>query len=180
MVSKVIDKNNTSKATAYVDNYLVIGTDRKKVGDLNKHIGKHLTDIGLQIHEVSQASLEGEFIGLELRNNCFTVKSKRLWRLKSALQQLAKTPKCIGKLLEIVVGHITWCMLIRRGSLGFLNYTYRFIAGNYDKAACIPLSVRCELNNIKNLLPSFRVDCSAVWDDTLQASDASTTGLGVC
>ena len=34
--------------------------------------------------------------------------------------------------------------------------------------------------HIKNLLPLFRADCSAVWDDTLQASDASTTGLGVC
>ena len=153
--SKVFDKQNTHKAFAYVDNYMVVGTSPSKVNALIDATSKHIIDLGLQVHRQSKARRDGEFIGMEFHSSIFIIKRKRIWRLKFALSHITRLPKCSGELLQIVVGHITWCMLIRRESLASLNHTYRFINEHLDHSAVLPLSVRCELNNIKSLLPFF-------------------------
>ena len=147
---------------------------------MGQHINSRLQKLGLTVHEVSVASTSGEFIGLEFSHNSFSVKRARLWRLRFALDRLLQIRNASPKLLEILVGHITWIMMVRRESLALLNRCYRFIHRDNPESVNLPFDVTSELENIRNLLPLLRASCAATWCPTLHAADASGTGLGVC
>ena len=100
--------------TCYVDSFCVLGQDPKIVNNQLTKIHKHFTDLGCIVHQQCTASLSGEFVGLNFSRGAFTIKTSRIWRLRHALQFVYSMKHVSGHLLEIVVGHLTWAMLMRR------------------------------------------------------------------
>jgi hypothetical protein len=166
--------------TCYVDNFLVVRHNPKVVDDTLAAINQKFTNLGCVVHEQCSASREGEFVGLAFRNGVFRIKPKRIWRLRFALLKLTCLKHCTGRLLEIIIGHVTWAMLMRRESLSLLDHVYRFIHFDRDSCKLIPPEVRNDLLNVSAILPLLRADCHLSWAELVHASDASPTGLGVC
>ena len=166
--------------TCYVDNFCVIGHDPKEVDSQLRKIHSRFTELGCVVHEQCSASTTGEFVGLSFANGVFSIKTSRIWRLRLALTRLLRLTRVSGHLLEIITGHITWAMLMRREALAFLNHTYQFIHQYRESSHTIPPEVKQELQDISSLLPLLRSDSQREWSDRIHASDASPTGLGVC
>lgn len=109
----VLDDHCPTCVAGYVDNFAVIGIDKKKVDEKLEAMRLACQAAGLPVHELEPASSYGEFIGLEFDNSRVFVKAKRLWRLKLALRAVLRRGRASGKMLEILTGHTTWIMLIR-------------------------------------------------------------------
>eukprot|EP00973_Karenia_brevis_P052927 7356507-Karenia_brevis.AAC.1 len=66
-------------------------------------------------------------------------------------------------MLEIILGHCTWIMLIRRESLALLNKVYQFCRDNDDVSAPMSSDVVRELWHVRSLLPLFTANTKAAW-----------------
>ena len=176
----IVLKNHSDIAgAAYVDNYGIFGLSKELVNQHRCQISTKLKDIGLSVHEEEDASTSGEFVGLELRNNRISIKVKRIWRIRLALQQILARGFISGAGLEIIIGHITWILMVRREALSILNECYTFIRHHRSSIISLPPGVRRELWQISSLLPLFHSDLGAGWSGDIIASDASPAGLGV-
>jgi hypothetical protein len=83
-------------------------------------------------------------------------------------------------MLEVIVGHISWAMMLFRPALSILNYVYSFGRDDPHALIKIPFEVRKELFQIRSILPLLRADVRSAWHPLVHASDASSTGFGVC
>ena len=99
---------------AYVDNYLVAGCQRAKVQAVARKVEHELSSLGFVVHEQVDATRQASFVGLELDGHEHTVRvsARRAWRLRCAIEELLGRPKVRGQILEIVLGHCTWVMLL--------------------------------------------------------------------
>ncbi|MCP2504969.1 MAG: hypothetical protein NLN65_06720, partial [Candidatus Poseidoniaceae archaeon] len=176
---RLSDSTDTAIAV-YVDNVGVGGTDQATVNSMLSKLNNEFSQLGIQTHEFCQASDSAEFIGLQFSKSVISVKRKRLWKIKLAIECILSRGKCSGKMLEVIIGHCTWAMLIRRESLSILDKCFGFIRNNYTSHVTIPRLVRQELFHIRSLLPLFRFNMRIPWCTTIHASDASSFGLGVC
>lgn len=166
-------------AAAYVDSFAVFGLLR----EADKHLqciieacGTH----GLPVHEIEPASLQAEFVGLEFDRGKLSIKAKRLRRLKFAISAILRRKKVSGRLSEVLVGHLTWALLVRRESLSILQQVYVYIREHYETPATLPPSVREELCQSASILPLLRADLTAPWSSDVICSDASPFGIGAC
>ena len=176
----ILEKKTDIACAVYVDNIGIGGLDTQTVNSTLKHIEKDFNSLGLGTHEQAQACTTTEFIGLHIDRGHISIKRKRLWRLKFAIECVLYRGACTGKVLEILLGHITWAMLIRRECLSILNHIYSFIRDNRHSYLPIPHSVRVELSHVRALLPLFRTSIHRSWSNLVHTSDASPFGLGVC
>ena len=120
---------------AYVDNYAVFGHEADKVSHACDRISAHLRARGLVVHELADAAVGGSFIGLEVHANGRTaIKRERLWRLRQALVALLHKGFFSGVALRILLGHIAWAGMLRRGVLALLSSAYAFCAATGSKA----------------------------------------------
>ena len=110
----------------YVDNFAVIGRDPSLVSKtLYKIIGK-FDDLKVPTHEQTQAVTHGEFVGLSFENGFIRVKKYRLWTLGFALDEIISRKHGSGKTLEVLLGHLTWAMMLRREALCLFVHIYDF------------------------------------------------------
>ena len=170
-------------AASYIDNYLVIGHSKDEVDRQCDAVSAVLRKRGVTVHELSRASTDNSFVGLEFYNEgrCLSIRRSRLRRLYGALRALLSRGVVSGEALRIFVGHVTWAMLIRRPSLSLLNVSHAFINAEVSpRHRVLWPSLRVELDQIMSILPLLRVDLGAEYADKLVASDASLFGIGVC
>ena len=114
---------------AYVDNYLIAGCQRAKVQAVALKVERELTSLGFVVHEQVDASRLASFVGLDLdgHEHSVRVSARRAWRLRFAIDELLRRRKVRGQILEIVVGHCTWIMMLKRCSLAIFDAVYAFI-----------------------------------------------------
>ncbi|CAK0897757.1 unnamed protein product, partial [Prorocentrum cordatum] len=167
-------------SAAYVDNFLTLGQDPGAVASRLYNVVKLLRGLGLVVHELEGASRDREFLGMSLRDGRYlSVKSRNVWRLRYALDDLLARPRVSGHLLRVVAGHITWTSLVRRECLSLLHATYAFIQAAGSSPRPLWSAVRQELESVRNLLPLLCVDLQAEWHPYVACTDASPFGLGV-
>ena len=166
--------------TCYVDNFCVLGHDPKLVDLQLSKIHKHFSNLGCIVHEQCPASVSAEFVGLNFAHGSFSIKTSRIWRLRFALQFICRMKHVSGHMLEIVIGHLTWAMLLRRESLALLHHVYMFIHTHRHTVHMLTPEVRQELSDASAILPLLRSDVHRGWGHQVHASDASPFGLGVC
>ena len=84
-----------------------------------------------------------------------------------------------GRMVEILVGHSTFCGLAQRAVLSVFDALYKFIQVAGD--ARIPLweTVRVEMRAFAGLMIFLRGRWCHQWSDTVTSFDASLTGWGV-
>ena len=133
--SRIVDRKATGslgpsdlKHAAYVDNYLVISSDRGRSIAAATAAQKELTDSNLPVHEIFEGETQLEFCGLFFDGTAHEIRLswRRTWRLKLAIDHLLALGSCSGEALEKVIGHCTWAALLRRESLCLFNACYRF------------------------------------------------------
>ena len=89
----------------YVDNWVVLGTDKGKVSSLAGAGVEALRNSGLVVHEVEHASKQIKVLGWEFDNNIFRPRPMRVWRVRKAFEYLLQRGSCTGRQLEKIVGH---------------------------------------------------------------------------
>ena len=102
-IGRVISDDNPTIGAAYVDNFCVIGSCKHEVDRVLEAVTKHFTKFGFLVHEQQSASPCGEFVGLEFNRGSFSIKAKRIWRLKFALEHVLRMPSLSGRALEIII-----------------------------------------------------------------------------
>ena len=105
------------------------------------------------------------------------MKTERLWKLRLAIDELLQRKKVSGNLLEIIVGHITWTILVRRECLSLFSSVFRFIDKNQATPEALWDSVRWGLKTIRDIILLLSVNVCAKWHETVIATDSSETSF---
>ena len=109
-----------------------------------------------------------------------TLKPSRAHKVRQALRGLLQRGKCSGRLLENIVGHLTYSFLMARPLLSIFDRVYKFIKRHYDAKAVLWSSVRDELIAALGGIIFCQADWNRGWNKLVSASDASLEGYGLC
>ncbi|CAE7247208.1 unnamed protein product [Symbiodinium sp. CCMP2592] len=176
-------RHDTDLAVAgYVDNFGVFGVNADSVNSGLRRICDILRGWGLTVHEVEVAQQQCDFVGLHFdgQTGFVSIKTSRLLKIKSAIEELLRLQVCTGRTLQLILGHCTWALMGRRQGLALLRASYAFVHQNLSCASRLWESVRKELQWIAALLPLFRFKINTGWSSDVVASDSSPWGVGVC
>jgi len=165
----------------YVDNLFDLGTERLDVGVAMDAIVKRFSGKGLVTHEREDSG--GTIVTLGVVIDCEahrTVSSpKRWWRVRTMVDAVVGRRRASGRVLEVLLGHMTFVALLRRQLLGIFFTIYRFIDAHYDRPAPIWQSVLDELIAFSGAMVFLESSWDLPWCDFVVASDASEAGWGL-
>ena len=166
----------------YVDNLGIISSDESRVQSGLTEATQLFEGQGLLLHAGEIESEEINTLGCRLdgRRHCTGLKRARFHKVRQALKGILKRGTCTGRLLEVLVGHLTYSFLIARPLLSILHHTYRYIQRHYYQKARLWDSVREELEAAVGGLIFCEADWCRPWNRVVGASDASLSGYGVC
>ena len=166
----------------YVDNFGVFGCDKQTVDQGLGRIIKVLRGWGLTVHEIEEAQLSADFVGLHFNGaeGYVSIKPTRVCKIRSGIDELLRSQFCSGRVLQLVLGHCTWALMARREGLAILSSSYAFVHQNGDKFCRLWPSVRRELSWLRSILPLLRMKVNCGWAHEATASDASPWGYGIC
>ncbi len=162
----------------YVDNYVVLGTCKKKVEQLATAGVAALREKGLVVHEEEKAEGSIKVLGWQFDNTVLKPLPHRVWRVRLAIKQILMHGRSTGRQLEKIVGHAAFISLGRRESLSVFGETYTFIHRRYSYPHRLWKSVRRELQIYAAVCPLIWRDLSSPWSPTVHPIDASNWGLG--
>jgi hypothetical protein len=130
-------------------------------------------------HDIFEAN--GEAIGVDFDLVGFSsgVKLDRGWLVKNVIAALVRRRRVAGWVVEVLVGHATFCGLALRGTLSCFSSVYRFIQAHYESAAPLWTSVVEELTAFAGLIPMLRSFWICPWNSRVYATDASESGHGM-
>ena len=94
----------------YVDNLGVISPGKTVVTEAMLSLQERFGSLRLELHGSEMSEEYAEALGCVLHGSdmCARVNPKRLWRVHHALKGLLGRNRCIGKALEIIIGHCTF------------------------------------------------------------------------
>ena len=166
----------------YVDNLGLMSTDRRYVSESLKEVENTFNARGLLLHPGEVMFGQAEALGcrLDMQARSTQVKPDRALRIRKALDGLLTRGRSTGRLLEVVIGHLTYAFLVNRPLLSIFHHCYRFVRRHYLEKAKLWPSVIEELKAARGALIFCRSDWWRQWNDLISASDASLEGYGVC
>ncbi|CAK0842032.1 unnamed protein product, partial [Prorocentrum cordatum] len=165
----------------YVDNFMILGSDRKAVQSGLDSVCRRLESLGLSVHELSAASQDISFVGVSFSEGSrVSIKPSNLWRLRYGIEALLRRGVCSGSALQIVMGHVTWAALLRREVLSLFNASHQFMHAVGERPQKLWPRVRQELWTFRSILPLLFTQINIPWHNVIAASDASLFGIGVC
>lgn len=166
--------------TQYVDNFVALSQRPHVAAEIASQVGRALNERQLPTHAV-EASAGGDTLGwhFDEERPQVMMTPRRLWKLKMGIEELLDQGWASGKLIEKVVGHLTFAALLRRELLSCFEAVYVFIKKHYATKVRLWPQVRRELFWAKSLLPLVSRDLGAEWSPEVFACDASTWGRGV-
>lgn len=180
----IIDPDDPNKTNhyVYVDNLGIIGQSKEGVTSALSSMEDHFNSKQLLLHPGEVHSDSVKALGIQLNGSSKTTRitPDRLHKVRAGLRGLISRGRCSGKVLEILVGHATFCGLSCRLVLSVFHATYKFIEKNYDKVTPLWGSVRDELRAFAGLMVFFESDWTRGWNSLVTSSDASEKGYGVC
>ena len=138
----VLDAPSAVCGAAYVDNFAVAGCNPSEVTRTLDAICHHFQSLGLQVHEVCYPSCSAEFVGLSLRDNWFSIKPSRIWRLRRGIRQLLLRGVCSGSALEVPhVGHVGAARVPVHPACSISAHTRSLLAACPPLRSCAPGAV---------------------------------------
>eukprot|EP00971_Amphidinium_carterae_P352299 6492534-Amphidinium_carterae.3 len=130
------------------------------------------------------AEKEAEAWGCTLSSKDRTVGAsiERRVQVMRALALAIRMRAISPSLMEVLVGHVTYCLLFRRAILCSLSHVYSWLQAHKGSrlAVLIPPHVRDELATAMLLLPCATSQLTAVLSQTVLSTDATTRWGGVC
>ena len=99
----------------YVDNFAALSTDRAKANHAKEKVRRRMKEKHLDMDVQEDAKDRVELLGFSISSEeaCISIKSARAWRLREALLHAGRLRKLSGMALEVLVGHATFCFLVR-------------------------------------------------------------------
>ena len=166
-------------AAGYAGNFYTFGHDPSLVTQRQDDVAA-ARRWGLAVHEEPDASADAVLAGLELRQGRWlSIKRLNLWRLRAGLNTVLRRGRCCSKILEVLIGRVTWACLILREALCVLSSACPCMAGGLPTTSRLWRSVRCELRPVRSLPPLLQKDLSSPWRDVVGVTDAFEFGAGV-
>ena len=166
----------------YVDNLGIIGQNKDLVSKGLEAMENHFNSKQLLLHpgEVHSGSVKALGIQLDGTSKTTRITPERLHKVRSGLRGLISRGRCSGKVLEIIIGHATFCGLACRLVLSVFHTSYKFIEKNYETVCPLWNSVKDELRAFAGLMVFLESDWKRGWNTLVTSSDASEKGFGVC
>ena len=166
----------------YVDNLGVLSTSQELVKGALDEIKSKFEARGLVLHpgEIECEHIDALGCRLSGTKRRASLKPARLWRLRQGIRYLLNLRSVSGRVVEVVLGHCTYCALLNRSLMSVFSSTYKFVRKSYDTRCPLWSSVRQELRTFLGLLPLCFADWAREWNTLVSASDASLSGFGVC
>ena len=126
---------------------------------------------GLRIHEVEVSRDQVEALGvvLDSRRLLTRLTAKRFWRVHGAIGALCRRRRVTGRQLEVVLGHATFCALLRRETLTVFHTLYPFIRKFRDTPAALWDSCRAELLCFRGLMITLVSPWALPWNEYVLA-----------
>ena len=170
------------KHFVYVDNLGVMSSDRQAVSQELGELTDKFTDKKLLLHpgEIQHEHIKALGVQMDGKLLKSTLTPDRFHRVRQGVRGLLRRGRCTGKVLEIVIGHCTYCGLMNRCLLSTFHASYKFIRNSYYEAAPLWNSVKAELRAFSGLMALLVADWSRPWNSVVTVSDASEEGFGVC
>lgn len=170
------------KHFVYVDNLGVLSSNRKAVEVGLAELLENFTQKNLLLHpgEIQHDRIKALGVELDGKRLVARLSCDRLHRVRQGLRYVLHRKKCSGRVLEILVGHCTYCGLMNRCVLSVFHNCYKFIRSNYYVPTPLWSSVASELRAFCGLMPLLRSEWSRPWNEVVTVSDASEEGFGVC
>ena len=173
---------SSAKHAEYVDNFSAVSLDPEAARSAVARTKAVLESHGIGCHELEGPDRIATSTGLEFDGprGQIRVSRKRVWRLRLGIEFALRLKKITGKEIESIVGHYTWCTLVRCPGLAVPHACYSFLRS----AGSVPTgpwpSVLCELRWMVAVLPLLISETWLPWSGQLYASDAAPSGYGVC
>ena len=166
---------------AYADNGNFFGCNPTEVQAIKDKAATLLQARSLPVHEELDAALVASVLGVKIEGSAGVVRptDTRVWRVIRAIEYIERRPQLSGAELEVLVGDLTFMMMIERKLLSLLSSCYVYIKKCYGVRQTIWPSVLRELCQVRRLLPRCQADLRAPWDTTVCAVDASGSGFGI-
>lgn len=169
-------------AAVYVDNAIVVGCGQEETDAALQRMCDALTAVGLAFHELIPATQCIDYVGLtldlmrlELRNT-----PKRVWRLRAATSGLMELGGCTPRMMEIYVGHVVHCFMLRPCALSCLRRAYDFLRCKEDGFRKFSPEMMKELATIRGLLIVASVlDLAAPYLEGAMCGDSSMKGYSL-
>ena len=116
------------------------------------------SSFGLIIHETEVSSSNVEAVGtlVDFEQLRAGVTGRRFCRTRAALRVAARRNKLLGRVIEVLIGHATFCGLARRASLSVFDAVYKFIQAASDERVAVWDSVRRELRDFAGIMIILR------------------------
>lgn len=174
---------NRTRHSVYLDDLTVFSVDKQDGARRLQVYLKHMSDVGLPqklSKYVPFTQDPGEVLGLECTRDRLGVSPVKLEALCARTRAVLQGRACSGVALRRLLGQWTWGVLVRRPAFAVFSSVYKFCDFAGSRVVAIWSSVRKELNTIMALVPLLFASFSAGFADRVTASDASTTGFGVC
>ena len=144
------------KQYVYVDNLGVISSDKHQVEIALEQVTEHFTAKELLLHpgEVHRSRIKS--LGVELNGTSFTtrVSAERLHRVRQGIRALLSRKRASGRVLQIVIGHATYCALANRRVMPIFHTVYKYIEKFGDRWEC------CGTRSARSCEPSQVSWCS--------------------
>ena len=167
--------------TVYVDNLAVFSSDLSAVDASTREMREDFSGSGLKIHESRVMEGGGELLGIvcDGRRLRTTLTEKRLWRLRQALAAVLRRGRASGEMMDVVLGHCTFCSLVVRVSMSVFHAVYAFRNMAMGKHLRLWKAVDLELRAFRALLVVIGSDWTTQWSSLVTATDASLSGFGI-
>ena len=152
----------------------MINVDKQQVEKTMLQLQEHFDKLGLLLHASEVSSGVVEALGCILEGDMLRsrIHPKRLWKVHHGIVGLLRRKRCVGRTLEVVIGHCTFCGLMNRRSLACFHTVYAFIHRHYYEVATLWPSVVEELEAFKGCLFLMVQDWWRPWNRMVSSSDA--------
>ena len=165
----------------YVDNLGIISPHQAIVESGLRELGPCFDGRGLVLHPGEIQHQDIKALGCSMRGDTMAtrVSPNRFIRFRQAIGAVLRRKKVSGRLLEVVLGHITFCCLCNRQLLCIFSAIYKYIRRCYFAPPKLWDSVRVELWAFRSLMVYLHSDWWRPWNPMVSASDSSLEGYGV-
>eukprot|EP00435_Cladocopium_sp_Y103_P029361 s335_g7.t1 len=165
----------------YVDNLGVISPHQAIVKSALEEMKGLFEAEGLILHPGEIHHEQVKALGCELQGDILAtrVTPKRFHKVRQSLRAVLRRKKVSGRVLEVVIGHATFCSLTCRPLLSIFNSVYKYIKAEYYAPASLWASVREELESFIGGMIFLQSDWWRKWNPLVSCSDSSLSGYGV-
>ena len=115
---------------------------------------------------------------LDFSRQATLLTSKRFHHLYESISALLRRKRTTGIVLEVIIGHCTFCALLDRKLLYIRSAVYSFIRRCYATTTPTWPSVRYELQTFRDLMFFFASPWRLPWCTMVTSTDSSLFGFG--